>query len=93
MAAQEERSFRTLSKRCSINESRNRLFKALISRKIGLKELEETVLHEESKFKGGGKYCYSIKHKIVMLHMTEKVKDNIKEGISLRKRRASARKI
>ena len=51
----EERTFRTLSKKCAVNEARSRLFEGLMSRKLGLKEIEESVQHEEGKFKGGNK--------------------------------------
>ena len=50
----EERAFRTASKRCTVNESRNRMLEDLIARKIGLKEIEDSIQKEESKFKGWG---------------------------------------
>ena len=88
----EERTFRTLSKKCAVNEARSRLFEGLMSRKLGLKEIEESVQHEEGKFKGGNKFNFERRRKIVHLFMDEKSRDNWKEGVILRKARENSRR-
>ena len=92
MAAQEARAFRTASKRCTTSELRNRLFEGLISQKIGLKEIEDSVWKEGNKSKGGNNFDNKSGRKIVMLFMKEKLRDNIREGVILRKRREYARR-
>ena len=77
MATKEEKALRRVSKKCVVSEARSRLFEGLKSRKVGLKEIEDSVSREEEKFKGGNKFNYERRRKIVSLFMDEKARDNL----------------
>ena len=89
----EEQEFFSASKKCVVNEARTRLFEKLKARRIGLKEIEEKVSEEARKFKGGKKFNSTSRRKIVKLYMGEKARDNLREGVHLRKGRIKARKV
>ena len=93
MAAREARELRNLSKRCAESEARTKLLKNLVTKGLGLKEVEDFVTRERSRYKGGGMKVQVLrkqdrKHReIVNKLMVEKVKDSNRESIYFRKQK------
>ena len=87
----EERAYRNVAKKCSETEARGKFFHNLIKAGIGLREIEENVLHEGAKFKGGGGMSNLKRRELVTMFMKEKLKDNILFGVKLRAERYKLR--
>ena len=88
MAIQEDRELRNTAIKCIEGEMRVKLLKELLKRGIGLREVEDFVRNERSKFRGGGlKKKLSLKkhREIVKKFMSEKLREAKGEGIKLRK--------
>ena len=85
MVAKDIRAFRTLSKNLVKIEERSILLGNLIARGVGLREEEEFLLLEQSKFKSNQQFRK--KKEIVILAMKEKLWDNRKFEVKTRKLR------
>ena len=89
MAAQEERSYRTLSRKTVEAEERSSLLKNLVKMKVGFREVEEFInneenkLRENSKFKQGREFIENV--------MRSKLRDNNQSLKKLRTRKGKAR--
>ena len=92
MTAKEIRAYRNAAKRCTVTEARGRHFQDLLAGNIGLREIEEDVRKESSKFKGGSQFDKWRSREIVKLFMQEKLRDNKLFGVKLRKMRFDLRK-
>ena len=85
MSAQEIRANRNLSSRLVRTEERSKLLGNLIARGVGLKEEEEFLRHEHSKFRCNREYRK--KKEIITLAMKEKLRNDRKFEAKTRKSR------
>ena len=89
MAALEEREYRSMCKKLTINEERSKLLKNLKRNKVCLASDESFILRTTGKLKvlkNKGDVQKS-REQFLMLSLDLKIRDNILEGVKLRKKR------
>ena len=100
MTVREVRTLRSLNKKCVAAEARSRLLEKLLSKGVGLKEMEEFILREERKKMGNrdkegkgkgnnesNKKGFQWSREIVKKILKDKLKDNNLKCIQLRRDR------
>ena len=89
MSAKEVRAFRNLASKLVKTEETGKLLGNLISANIGVREIEEFVIHEDKKLKGNNVSNSNARYRREMVSNCMKIKfrDNWKTGVGIRKAR------
>ena len=92
MSALEIRELRNTAAKMIKSEERGKLLRELIKSGIGVREIEEFVMNEESKLRTKSKSNIKKGRDIVVELMKIKMRDNVREGNKLRKAKNKLRK-